>query len=146
MGNQREYLESGGFSQYLYTDESSQVTINGVTGKMISKKTDPTGMHAGLPFYSNTSDVYFKKGNDGLASQAKTYKDRKNILDFDWSHTHTNPDGTKFPKGTVHVQIYMVDSKGNITRLSNKARLMTDAEIKKYGPILLFFNPTIKFK
>ena len=57
MGNQREYLPSGGFSQYLYKDESPKVTINGVTGKMISKITDPTGFHDGLPTYSNTSDV-----------------------------------------------------------------------------------------
>lgn len=34
MGNQRQYLASGGFSEYLYKDESEKVTINGVTGKM----------------------------------------------------------------------------------------------------------------
>lgn len=61
MGNQREYLQSGGFSQYLYKDESPKVTINGITGKMISLATDPTGTHAGLPTYANTSDIYFKK-------------------------------------------------------------------------------------
>ena len=49
MGNQRQYIASGGFSQYLYKDESPKVTINGVTGKMISKVTDPTGTHDGLP-------------------------------------------------------------------------------------------------
>lgn len=145
MGNERQYLASGGFSQYLYVDESPRVTINGVTGKMISKITDPTGIHDGLPTYANTSDMYFKKGQDGLASQARLYKDRKIVMDFDWSHTHKNSDGKVFPKGTVHVQVYQVDSKGNITRLSD-ARIMTDAEIKKYGPILLYYNPNVKFK
>lgn len=145
MGNQRQYLKGGGFSEYLYKDESPKVTINGVTGKMISKVTDPTGTHDGLPTYSNTSDIYFKKGEDGLASQAKVYKDRKTILDFDWNHTHKNPDGTTFPKGTVHVQVYKVDDNGNIVRLSKKARPMTEYEIKKYGPIILHFNPNVKF-
>lgn len=146
MGNQRQYLASGGFSEYLYQDESPKVTINGVTGKMISKITDPTGTHDGLPLYSNTSDIYFKKGKDGLASQAKTYKDRKTILDFDWSHTHLNADGTVFPKGTVHVQVYKIDDKGNIVRLSKQAKSMTDYQIKKYGPIIHYFNPNVKFK
>lgn len=146
MGNQREYLPSGGFSEYLYKDESPKVTINGVTGKMISKITDPTGTHAGLPTYSNTSDVYFKKGQDGSASQAKVYKDRKTVLDFDWSHTHKNSNGRVFNKGTVHVQVYRVNSDGSLTRLSNDARLMNNHEIKKYGPILKYFNPNVKFK
>lgn len=146
MGNQREYLSSGGFSQYLYKDESPKVTINGVTGKMISKITDPTGSHDGLPTYSNTSDVYFKKGKDGLASQAKVYKDRKTILDFDWSHDHKNSDGRVFHKGTVHVQIYKVNPDGSITRLSKFARLMNNHEMKKYGPIIKYFNPNAKFR
>jgi hypothetical protein len=146
MGNQKQYLESGGFSKYLYADESPAVTINGVTGKMISLKTDPTGIHGGLPTYANTCDVYFRKGEDGLASQAKIYKDRKTIMDFDWSHTHTNPDGTIFPKGTIHVQTYQVDSKGKLIRLSDKARFMTEAEIKKYGPIIKYFNKNVKFR
>lgn len=146
MGNQREYLASGGFSKYLYKDESPKVTINGVTGKMISKITDPTGIHEGLPTYSNTSDVYFKKGKDGKASQAKVYKDRKTVLDFDWSHNHKNSDGRIFLKGTVHVQVYRVNADGSLTRLSNSARLMNNHEMKLYGPILKYFNPDVKFK
>ena len=126
MGNQREYIPSGGFSQYLYKDESPRVTINGVTGKMISMITDPTGTHAGLPTYANTSDIYFKKGTDGLASQAKVYIDRKTVLDFDWNHDHQNSDGRVFHKGTVHVQTYRVNPDGSLTRLSKKARFMNN--------------------
>jgi hypothetical protein len=146
MGNQRQYLASGGFSEYLYQDESERVTINGVTGKMISKITDPTGTHDGLPTYSNTSDIYFKKGDDGLASQAKVYKDRKTVLDFDWNHEHKNRNGRVFPKGTVHVQMYRVNSDGSLTRLSDNARSMNNHEMKKYGPILKYFNPNVKFR
>lgn len=146
MGNQREYLASGGFSQYLYKDESPKVTINGVTGKMISKITDPTGTHSGLPNYGNTSEVYFKKGKDGLATQARIYKDRYSYIDLDWNHSHTNTNGTMFPKGTIHVQVYKIGKNGEPQRLSDNARLMTDAEIAKYGPIIKFFNPNVKFK
>jgi len=145
MGNQRQFLASGGFSEYLYHNESEKVTINGVTGQMISLIADPTGSHAGLPTYSNTSDIYFKKGDDGFASQAKVYKDRKTVLDFDWNHEHKNSDGRVFPKGTVHVQVYRVNSDGSLTRLSKDARLMTHQEMKVYGPILKYFNPNAKF-
>ncbi len=145
MGNQRLYQESGGFTDYLYKDESAKVTINGVTGKMISKITDPTGNHDGLPTYSNSSDIYLKKGKDGLAIQAKVYKDRKVVLDFDWNHEHKNSDGTKFPKGTIHVQVYKVEKNGDIVRISKSARPMTKKEKEKYGPIIMYFNPNVKF-
>lgn len=146
MGNQRDYLASGGFSQYLYEDVTPSVTINGVTGKVIKSIDTKPGDHDRLPTYSNTSDIYFKLGEDGLAAQAKVYDGRKMKLDFDWNHEHTNKDGTKFPKGTVHVQVYKVDIHGNWTRISKDARLMTDAEIAKYGPIIKYFNPNVKFK
>lgn len=145
MGNQRKYLACGGFSEYLYKDESEKVTINGVTGKMISLIADPTGSQAGLPTYSNTSDIYFKKSIDGRASQAKVYKDRQTILDFDWNHDHKNSDGRVFHKGTVHVQVYRKNSDGSLTRLKD-ARLMNNYEMKKYGPILKYFNPDVKFR
>ena len=145
MGNQRQYLPSGGFSEYKYQDESERVTINGVTGKMISLITDPTGNQAGLPTYSNTSDIYFKKGADGLASQAKVYKDRHTVLDFDWDHNHKNSDGRVFHKGTVHVQVYRRNPDGSLTRLKD-ARFMNNHEMKKYGPIIKYFNPNVKFR
>ena len=146
MGNQREYLASGGFSKYLYEDVTPSVTINGVTGKMIKSINTEPGDHDRLPTYSNTSDIYFKVGADGLASQAKVYDGRKMKLDFDWDHEHTNPDGTKFPKGTVHVQVYRLNSDGKWERISKHARHMTEAEIAKYAPIIKYFNPNVKFK
>lgn len=145
MGNQRQYLKSGGFTRYLYKGESPKVTMNGVTGRMVSKIADPTGTHDGLPTYSNTCDIYFKKGEDGLASQAKLYKDRRTILDFDWDHDHKNADGTVFHKGRVHVQEYKLDAKGNPVRQSFHARLMKAWEIDKYGPIIRHFNKYVKF-
>lgn len=145
MGNQRQYLAEGGFTQYLYQAESPKVTINGVTGRMVSKLTDPKSTHDGLPNYSNTCDIYFKKGTDGLASQAKLYKNRHTVLDFDWDHDHKNADGTVFHKGRVHVQEYKLDAKGNAVRQSLHARLMTAHEIAQYGAIIHYFNPNVNF-
>lgn len=145
MGSQRFYIASGGFSEYLYKDESPRVTINGVTGKMISKCVGEKSTHDGLPTFSNTCDIYFKKGENGLATQAKLYMGRRAVLDFDWDHDHTNSDGRRFEMGTVHVQVYKVDEKGNIMRMSKNARKMTSEEVKKYGPIILHFNPSVKF-
>lgn len=117
---------------------SPRATINGVTGRVLEKKEAFKSKHADLPAYAKTSDIYFAPGPDGKASQAKLYsKDKRMVLDFDWNHSHTNPDGTNFPKGTVHIQEYKVTKVKNkngkwvdkYTRLSKKARRMTPAEI-----------------
>lgn len=100
---------------------------------MISKGIGGKSVHDGLPTYSNTCDIYFKKGEDGLACQAKLYKGRRSVLDFDWDHNHTNADGSKFEAGTVHVQVYKVDNNGNLERMSKYARRTTSEEVKKYG-------------
>ena len=154
MGDQRAYIRGrNDFYAYLYTSLSERVTINGVSGKMIEKKTAYKDAHQSLPAYAGTSDVYFSKGPDGLASQAKVYDGKKMIMDFDWDHSHKNRDGTEFHIGTVHVQEYAVTRvKKNdkyvdhFVRKSNKARLMTQAEIDKYGALLLHFNPNLKFR
>ena len=154
MGDQRAYERGrNDFYSYLYTSLSERVTINGVTGKMIEKKTAFKDNHQKLPAYAGTSDVYFSRGEDGFASQAKVYEGGKMLMDFDWDHSHTNRDGTHFHIGTVHVQEYEVTRvKKNgkyvdhFVRKSNKARLMTQKEIDKYGALLLHFNPNLKFK
>lgn len=148
MGNQREYIPSGGFSAYLYENHPDwkPITINGIRTKVVKLVTDKTGTHSGLPSYANTSNMYLRIGKDGNIIQAKLYKDRKHCLDFDWGHQHKNKGDNKtiFPKGVVHVQAYSVDNVG--IRYSNNARLMTESEIKKYGAILKAFNPNVKFR
>lgn len=148
MGNQRDYIESGGFSVYLYEDHPKwkSVIVNGINAKVLKLKKDKTGTHSGLPSYANTSDVYLKAGKDGDIIQAKVYDGRKHVFDFDWGHEHknNNGDGKIFPKGVVHVQCYSTIDIGK--RYSNLARLMTDKEIEKYGALLKYFNPNVKFR
>lgn len=144
MGNQRQYNPSGGFSEYLYTSALDSVVINGVKGHVI----EPIDKHGNdperLPTYSNTSDIYFRWNESHEVVQAKAYLSREMIMDFDWDHSHRNSsNGEYFPVGTVHVQIYKKDDKGNFIRLSHEARRMTEAEKKKYGPIIHFFNPNV---
>lgn len=148
MGNQREYLESGGFSRFLYEDhpDFQPFELNGLKAKVIKLIADPDGNHSGLPSYANSSNIYLRVDKFGKVVQAKVYVDRKHTIDFDWGHPHRNKgegtDGKSFPKGVVHVQCY---SQTN-SRDSNHARLMTDAEIEKYGAILRHFNPDVKFR
>lgn len=148
MGNQRNYLVPGGFSTYLYEDHPlfSTITYNGLKAKVIRLVTDADGGHAGLPPYSNTSDIYLRCDKYGNVVQAKVYLDRMHSLDFDWGHEHRNKgiggDVQIFPKGVVHVQCY---SKSGL-RFSNRARYMTDTEIRKYGEILRHFCPNVKFR
>lgn len=156
MGDQRAY-ENGrnDFQSYTYTTVSPRVTINGVTGKMVEKKNEFKTSHNDLPAYGGTSEIYFAPGPDGFASHAKVYgSDRRMCKDFDWDHEHKNKDGTIFEKGIIHVQEYSVarykDAKTGKWKdrfvRKKAARLMTEDEIKKYGPILLHFNPKLKFK
>lgn len=158
MGDQRAYERGkNDFYAYIYTSLSARLTINGVTGRMIEKKIPFKTKHRDLPAYAGKSDIYFAKGPDGLASQAKLYSsDRKMRLDFDWDHTHINKsDGQRFPEGTVHVQEYRIvrykDPKtgkwrDKFIRTSKSARYMSPDEIEKYGPIIHHFNPHVKFK
>ena len=150
MGNQREYLPSGGFSQYLYAPHKdfSPITINGIRGVVVHYLPDKSTDHTGLPTYANTSDVYFRVGIKGNVIQAKVYKDRKHVLDIDWGHTHrnTNGNGKVFQKGVAHVQINIIDRAGHAYRDSDNARLMTDEEIEKYGPLIHAFAPNVIFR
>lgn len=148
MGNMRQYVSTGGFSSYLYEDhpDYAPITMNGISAKVVSKIDDPTKAQVGLPSFSNTSDMYFKKGIEGNIIQAKLYDGRKQKMDFDWGHEHTNTDGTVFPKGVVHVQEYGNIDGNQMPRFSGNARLMTDAEIKKFGPLILHYNPKAKFR
>lgn len=162
MGDQKSAINGrNDFYSYIYTTLSPRVTINGVTGKMIADKSGIDSEHPHLPAYANTCDIYFYPDKDKVAVQAKLYgSDKKMLQDFDWNHTHKNKDKYGniteiFPKGIVHVQEYSVTKrkdnktgkwKDHFKRKSNKARLMTSEEIKKYGPILLKFNPTLKFR
>lgn len=144
MGNQRQYNPQGGFSEYLYVSLSEKVTINGVTGRLIAKADMIDKNDGNLPAYSNTSDVYFRQNLDRVVVQAKVYLSRNMVLDFDWSHMHTNKtSGESFPIGTIHVQTYRRKGDGEFIRLSNKARRMTEAEKEKYGPIIRYFNPNV---
>lgn len=148
MGNQQYYIEEGGFSQWLYRTHPDYETIeiNGVRGQVIYCVDDVNDIHTSLPSYANTSDVYFRIEN-GEVVQGKLYLSREMALDFDWDHEHTNKKtGEHFEMGTVHVQSYKKNNKGKFVRDSNKARLMTDAEIEKYGPLIHAFNPNVKFR
>lgn len=110
------------------------------------KKVGDKDTHTNLPYYSNTSEVYFRKNSKGVC-QARVYVGRKMFLDFDWSHNHTNKDtGRLFKMGTVHVQVWEQNADGSFTRLSDNARGMNNAEINLYGQILRSFCPNIKLR
>lgn len=144
MGNQRQYNPGGGFSEYLYVSKEESVVVNGVKGHVIEYADNAHRPNWDLPTYSNTSDVYFRRGENGEVVQAKVYLSREMVLDFDWDHHHINvPSGENFPKGTIHVQSYKKDRNGRFVRLSNEARRMTSSEKEKYGPIIKHFNPNV---
>ena len=134
MGNQRNFLESGGFSEYLYETVGEVVTINGLRCKIIKMLSDTNNHYAGLPKFSNTSDVYVGLGPGDVPRQLRLYKDRRNYKDFDWGHEHINSDGTRFPKGVVHVQRYPGANGGD-------ARYMTSAEHQVLDAVISYFAP-----
>lgn len=146
MGNAVDFFskdEKGRRSEYVSITPAK--IVNGVKGHLI-KKVGDTDTHTKLPFYSNTSDVYFRQNANGVC-QARVYVGQKMFLDFDWSHNHTNKgDGRTFQKGVVHVQLWKENSDGSFTRLSNDARSMNNAEMKKYGPLLKAYYGNLKLR
>ena len=146
MGNGADFFSrdyKGRRSEYVSL--APAVTINGVKGHLIKRKGNKD-TYSNLPLYANTSDVYFRQNAKGVC-QARVYIGQKTYLDFDWSHTHTNKgNGHRFPAGTVHVQIWEQQKDGTFKRLSNEARSMNNYEMKKYGPILKYFCPNVKFR
>lgn len=145
MGNGADFFsrdEKGRRSEYVSLEPAR--TVNGVKGHLIKRKGDKD-TYSNLPLYSNTSDVYFRQNEHGVC-QARVYVGQKTILDFDWSHAHTNKgDGRKFERGTVHVQVWKQNKDGTFIRI-NDARSMSNAEMKKYGPILKDYCPSVKFR
>ncbi len=152
MGSQRKYNKSGGFTVKLYEtiNQYGTFTYNGISAKVVRKAGDESG-HSALPTYTNTSQMYFKVGIDGDIIQGRYYDAaRRSTIDFDWGHDHYNDpenggDGRRFNKGVVHVQTYTTDQDG-IPRRNYNARLMSNAEMKKFGNIIKHFNPTVKFR
>lgn len=146
MGNGVDFFArdaAGRCSEYVPL--APAVKINGVKGHLIKRKED-SDTHTNLSFYANTSDVYFRKNANGVC-QARAYIGHKLHLDFDWSHAHTNKgDVRHFPAGTVHVQVWEKQKDGTFKRLSSEARFMSNHEMKKYGPILKHFCPSVKFR
>lgn len=145
MGQQRVFIEKGGFSAYLFIQKGSEIVAsNGVVGKVV-EKIDGTSFD-GLPIYSNTSEVYFKKNGAGEIVQARIYKNRKPVCDFDWDHEHTNKSGEKFPKGVVHVQEFVQMHDGSWKRMDKKARYMSPSELKRYGELIELVNSKAKLR
>jgi hypothetical protein len=147
MGNGADFFsrdEKGRRSEYVSLGR--QVTVNGVSGRLIKRK-GTSDTHTNLPFYANTSDMYFRQNAKGVC-QARVYIGQKMFLDFDWSHKHSNKDGSgrTFKEGHVHVQIWKENKDGTFSRISDSARSMSPAEMKKYGPILKHFCPNIKLR
>lgn len=146
MGNGADFFsrdEKGRRSEYVFIAPAR--TVNGVKGHLI-KRVGDKDTHTNLPYYANTSDVYFRQNVYGVC-QARVYVGQKMFLDFDWSHRHINKgDGRVFEKGVIHVQLWKQVGPGKFERLSDDARYMSNSEMKKYGPLLKSFCPSVKLR
>ena len=146
MGNGRDFylgVRKGSNSEYVTISEAK--IVNGIRGKLLKERNGKED-HTKLPKYAGKSDLYFRKNKDGIC-QARLYIGNKMFLDFDWGHPHFNTkDNRKFPKGTVHVQLWTADGYGNFSRDSDNARYMNNTEMKKYGALIRAFCPDVKFR
>lgn len=132
MGGQKQYNPGGGFSEYKYHQVGDVIEAGGLSGKVLARN-EPGPNN--LPYYSNTSNYYFKLASDGTIDQMRVYENRVMVMDFDWGHAHGD-----IPKGVVHVQVRNADG-GNVY-----TRMMNNAEIKKYGDFLRAANPNVRFR
>lgn len=146
MGNGKIYPK-GGFvgDKAKYERVGEYKFANGLKGVIVKRK-DSTSAHSNLPQFANTSDMYFRENTKGVC-QGRVYIDHATLLDFDWSHGHTNKgNGRNFSIGTIHVQIWTRNADGSFSRQSNDARLMSNEEIAKYGSLIRAFCPNVKFR
>lgn len=138
MGLQKYYIAEGGFSQFMYHQTGEYFTMDGLSVRVIGKIGE-TKPHSGLPTYSNTSDIYVKLSDvDNLPEEIRFFQNRKAVLDIDWGHSHGG-----FKIGTAHVHDIMLNQDGTMTRTSQRELSM--AEISKFGNLLKYLNPNIKF-
>ena len=140
MGTARQYNPSGGFYNHEYHQEGDTISYDRLKGKIVVKNEENKN---GLPPYSGTSDFYAgKRTRTGEIIQVRFYKDRRQHIDFDWGHEHTNKTGdrARFPAGTVHVQIYENGVRSEI------ARFMNNDEINRFGALLKSLNQDVKFR
>jgi hypothetical protein len=145
MGTQRTLVKSGGFSSHCYYSVGQPIcTSNGIVAKVV-KKINETPFD-GLPIFSDTGEVYLKADINGNVIQARIYRNRCPVCDFDWDHPHKNANGERFEEGVVHVQEFKLNANGEWKRLGKKARYMTDDEIARYGELLRKLKSDIKFR
>ncbi|MGM9866561.1 MAG: hypothetical protein ACI303_01690 [Lepagella sp.] len=146
MGNGKVYPDGGFVGENAkYERIGDYKYANGLKGCIVKRK-DGGEFHSNLPQFANTSDMYFRQNVNGVC-QARVYIDHATFLDFDWSHNHTNKsDGRSFKAGTIHVQVWTRNSDGSFSRKSDNARMMSNAEMKKYGPLIRKFCPNVKFR
>lgn len=147
MGRSSDFFAQSEAARHSeYVSLAPPIVVNGVKGHLIKKKGD-RDTHTSLPFFSNTSEVYFRQNAKGIC-QARVYVDHRMYLDFDWSHQHVNKstDGRVFPVGVVHVQMWRYNGNGQFERISDGARYMNNAEMRRYGPLLKKVCPDIKFR
>lgn len=140
MGSYRKYLPEGGFSEYLYDEETDKISAGGITAKVIFKRNEDN-YHSGLPTCSDKSEAYLKRSDEGNheIETLRIYKNRQANVDFDWGHGHQGLE-----KGVVHVHI-LSNGEGGFHTSGQSARYMTQAEIEKYGPLIKKANPNARF-
>jgi len=116
-----------------------------VKGTIVKRRGSDT--HTNLPRYADKCDMYFRQNVNGVC-QGRVYVNHKMTIDFDWSHSHTNKSGDRrtFRVGVVHVQVWKECSDGTFVRITDNARYMNNYEMKKYGPLLKAFCPSVKFR
>lgn len=142
MGTLKAYM-NGTISDGLEYRTVKSLEAGGVSGKMLEKWDLDENTPFDLPLYANTSQLYFRanRGDATEVIQMRVYgKDRRAAIDYDWGHPHK-----EFPMGVVHVHEWRFNKNGKWVK-SDKVRLMTMAEITKYGPILRQANPSVRFR
>lgn len=107
-----------------------------VSNEYVKRKND-------LPIEANTSEAYFKSDANGEIIQLRVFDPitHKAIMDIDIGSSH----GDDFPKGLAHIQEYKKGKKGKPKRVKS-ARLMTDSEVEKWGPLIKLANPKVRFR
>lgn len=142
MGSGNNRNPAGGFFTQEWDAEPELVAGVKVLRNNNNKRTND------LPAYSNTSDMYFKRNENGEIVQLRIYDKAHRAaydIDINPAKPHNEKGKSVMPAGVTHVHEWKLNKNGELVR-GKTPRHLTSDEIKRLDHILKEANKHVRYK